>query len=78
MLTHSTASFAVGPHGCLGYRLALNEIKVATFMLLREFEFAPLPSNPEITQRMVFSLQPEVKGQPGAQMPLMVRPLKEA
>lgn len=74
-LTPSACTFSTGPHACIGYRLALNELKVALFALLRAFAFAPLPSNPAIERTMMFTLRPEVKGEPGSQMPLMVRPV---
>lgn len=69
----SACTFSTGPHACIGYRLALNELKVALFALLRAFEFAPLPSQPKIERTMMFTLRPEVKGETGSQMPLLVK-----
>ncbi|XP_025091281.1 cytochrome P450 4A4-like [Pomacea canaliculata] len=35
--------FISGPHMCIGHRFALLEMKLALAMLLRQFEFSPLP-----------------------------------
>ncbi|GMK54276.1 hypothetical protein CspeluHIS016_0108620 [Cutaneotrichosporon spelunceum] len=67
------ASFISGPHHCIGWRLALAEIKVVVFTLLRQFAFEELPSKPDIFIVMNVASRPEVKGESGGQMPLLVR-----
>ncbi|BEI80067.1 hypothetical protein CcaverHIS002_0105960 [Cutaneotrichosporon cavernicola] len=67
------AAFISGPHHCIGFRLALAEIKVATVTLLRHFSFDELPSKPDIFIVMNVASRPEVKGESGGQMPLLVR-----
>ncbi|KLT42140.1 cytochrome P450 [Cutaneotrichosporon oleaginosum] len=67
------ASFISGPHHCIGWRLALAEIKIVTFTLLRHFAFEELPSKPDIFIVMNVASRPEVKGESGGQMPLLVR-----
>lgn len=40
--------FISGPHMCIGYRFALQELKLILALLLKHFEFSPLP---EVTYR---------------------------
>nr|KAG5701092.1 hypothetical protein BaRGS_002568 [Batillaria attramentaria] len=35
--------FICGPHMCIGYKFALLELKMSLAVLLRQFEFSPLP-----------------------------------
>ncbi|XP_070209618.1 cytochrome P450 4A4-like [Littorina saxatilis] len=35
--------FISGPHMCIGYKFALQELKMTLALLLRQFEFSPLP-----------------------------------
>jgi cytochrome P450 len=44
-------TFLGGNRNCIGYRFALVEIKAILFILIRNFEFALLPSNPEIERK---------------------------
>ncbi|CAK9780248.1 cytochrome P450 [Cutaneotrichosporon oleaginosum] len=69
----NVSSFISGPHACIGYRLAIIEIKVVLHALLRAFEFELLPSRPHIQHFSSLATQPQVKGEPGGQMPLLVR-----
>lgn len=54
-------------------------MKIVLYMLLRNFSFEILPSNPEIYRKSFIVMLPWVRGeeQVGAQMPLLVRPLAE-
>ncbi|BEJ07771.1 hypothetical protein CcaverHIS641_0410400 [Cutaneotrichosporon cavernicola] len=70
------SSFISGPHACIGYRLAILEIKVVLYTLLRSFEFDLLPSKPDIQHFSSLATQPQVKGELGGQMPLLVRKLR--
>ena len=36
-------TFIDGPRRCVGYKLALMELKITLFVLVREFVFAPVP-----------------------------------
>lgn len=72
-----------------GWRLALAKIKVTVFTLLRHYSFEELPSKPAIFHIMKWvaqnrssgctvangsvSSRPEVKGESGGQLPLLVR-----
>jgi cytochrome P450 len=35
--------FISGPHMCIGYKFALQEARLTLALLLRNFEFSPLP-----------------------------------
>ncbi|BEI84453.1 hypothetical protein CcaverHIS002_0410570 [Cutaneotrichosporon cavernicola] len=72
----NVSSFISGPHACIGYRLAILEIKVVLYTLLRSFEFDLLPSKPDIQHFSSLATQPQVKGELGGQMPLLVRKLR--
>lgn len=71
-------TFNTGRHSCIGWRLAVTEIKVALFVLLRAFSFEELPSRPEVVGQLKMVLRPAVKGEDEGdfyQLPLLVRAL---
>ncbi|WVO15485.1 hypothetical protein L204_103143 [Cryptococcus depauperatus] len=70
-------TFLGGTRNCIGYRLALAEIKVILFVLMRSFEFEELQSKPQIEKKTSIVMRPRVIGEEshGLQMPLMVKPL---
>ncbi|ODO08772.1 hypothetical protein L198_00505 [Cryptococcus wingfieldii CBS 7118] len=69
--------FFSGPHHCIGYRFALAEIKTILFVLLKNFEFAELPSKPVIERKAARVMRPRVVGEEkyGPQLPLLVKAL---
>lgn len=69
------SSFILGPYSCIGYRLSLAEIKVVLFTVLRRFQFDELPSRPEVEYMSSLATRPQVKGEPGGQLPLLVSSL---
>ncbi|WVQ75739.1 hypothetical protein IAR50_005370 [Cryptococcus sp. DSM 104548] len=70
-------TFIGGPRNCIGYKFALQNIKVFLFVLLRSHEFRLLKSNPELVQKTAAVVRTFVKGEEhlGTQIPLMVIPL---
>lgn len=72
-------SFLGGARNCIGYRLALAEIKVILFVLVRSFKFEELRSKPTIEAKSSIVMRPRIVGEEeaGLQMPLLVRHLDE-
>ncbi|ODN87686.1 hypothetical protein L198_06910 [Cryptococcus wingfieldii CBS 7118] len=73
-------TFIGGPRNCIGYKFALQQMKILLFVLLRNFEFRPLKSGPEMVYKPSAVVQAFVKGEEhlGVQIPLMVIPLAGA
>ncbi|TDL17780.1 cytochrome P450 [Rickenella mellea] len=72
-------TFSEGPRNCIGFRLAILELKIIIATLIRRFVFT-LPSDDfEVQGRYFATLLPIVKGQEskGAYMPLKVTPFEE-
>ncbi|KAG9000292.1 hypothetical protein FRB94_005554 [Tulasnella sp. JGI-2019a] len=69
----SLSTFISGPRQCIGWRMAVLEIKAVLFTVIRTFEFGINPEL-EITSRFAFAIKPQVKGQEdkGPQLPLRV------
>ncbi|KAG8878195.1 hypothetical protein FRB98_006327 [Tulasnella sp. 332] len=67
------STFASGPRGCIGWRLAVLEMQALLFTLIRTFQFDVVPGI-EIIPRIGLALNPQVKGQEskGRQLPLRV------
>jgi cytochrome P450 len=67
-------TFLVGPRSCLGYRLAVFEMKILLMAFIRAFEFEFVEP---IETRMSATIQPRVVSRPeeGACMPLRLRPV---
>ncbi|KAF9030065.1 cytochrome P450 [Rhodocollybia butyracea] len=63
------SSFGDGPRGCIGFRLALLELKIITALLVRSFEFERTEA--KITQYLAPTLQPFADGK-ASSMPLKV------
>ncbi|CCM00620.1 uncharacterized protein FIBRA_02656 [Fibroporia radiculosa] len=74
MLTFGNGNSINGNRSCIGYRLAINEIKIFLFALLRDIEFSIDPSI-EIDKKVNVVTRPVVKSEPhrGNQMPLRLR-----
>jgi len=69
-------TFISGRKHCLGYRLAVAELKAVLFTLVRHFHFEEAPGV-EIEGRIGFVVRPHVKGDASnvASLPLMVSPV---
>ncbi|TFK48751.1 cytochrome P450 [Heliocybe sulcata] len=63
-------TFGAGPRMCLGYRLAILELKAVLAVLIRNFAFEPTVD--VVEKRYAVVLQPKVVGKEGPQMPLKV------
>ncbi|KAL5520596.1 hypothetical protein ACEPAF_2597 [Sanghuangporus sanghuang] len=66
-------TFSGGPRSCIGFRFALVEMKVILFTLVRRFEFSLALPAEHIGVRSVAFLRPSVRGEKGAQLPLLVK-----
>ncbi|KAL0581732.1 hypothetical protein V5O48_000314 [Marasmius crinis-equi] len=71
----NVASFCDGPRGCIGWRLAVLEMKVIIAMLIRRFEFEA--TNYKVEQYISPTLQSFVNGEARI-MPLYVSVIAEA
>lgn len=77
----SLITFGQGTHVCIGYRLAVAELKILLAQTINEFDVRPIEKTPrdtvvEITSRSVFVSRPEVKGGDGTfAMPCRLVPL---
>ncbi|KAF9068349.1 cytochrome P450 [Rhodocollybia butyracea] len=63
------SSFSDGPRSCIGFRLAVLELKIIIAALVRSFEFEPTEA--KIIQQLSLSLQPFADGKVSS-MPLKV------
>ncbi|KAI0345687.1 cytochrome P450 [Trametopsis cervina] len=74
ILTFGSGAVVDGNRSCIGYRFAINEIKIFLYVLLTEFEFSMDPGI-EIEKRINVVTRPWVKSEPhmGNQMPLRLR-----
>ncbi|TDL16834.1 cytochrome P450 [Rickenella mellea] len=72
-------TFSEGPRSCIGFRLAILEMKVILATLIRRFVFSVPSDDFEVYGRYFATLIPVVKGQDskGAYMPLKVTPYEE-
>ncbi|OSD05893.1 cytochrome P450 [Trametes coccinea BRFM310] len=73
-------TFSSGPHGCIGYRLSLAELRALMFVLLRAFEFEIAVDPDDVTGVGMFTQRPGLRSEiaKGAQLPLIVRPYVRA
>ncbi|KAG8844232.1 hypothetical protein FRB96_003236 [Tulasnella sp. 330] len=64
-------SFGAGPRGCIGWRMAVLEIKALLFTLIREFKFE-IDAQLVMTSKVVLVPKPQIQGQEqaGPQLPL--------
>ncbi|GJE91800.1 cytochrome P450 [Phanerochaete sordida] len=74
VMTFGTGVVVSGNRSCIGYRFAVNEIKLFLFALVRDIEFAIDPWI-EVEKRVNVVTRPCVKSEPhmGNQMPLRLR-----
>ncbi|KAI0363647.1 cytochrome P450 [Pilatotrama ljubarskyi] len=74
-----TLTFMGGPRACLGYRFAVNEMKVAAFTLLRSFEFELGASLEDVGVSATLLGRPMLISEPqrGPQLPLLVKAHKQ-
>jgi len=68
-------SFLVGSHACIGYRIALAQMKTMLFILIRGFEFELAVSAEDIGRVNNIVGRPFICSDPGAgtQLPMLVR-----
>ena len=72
-------TFIDGPRRCVGYKLALIELKIVLFTMTRNFVFEPVVPEHRVGKWNLFSTRPYVDGElftVGSSMPLLVRPYK--
>ncbi|KAJ3885722.1 hypothetical protein GG344DRAFT_58726 [Lentinula edodes] len=69
-------SFLAGPHACIGYRIALLQMKSMLFTLVRDFEFELAISSEDIGRRNNIVGRPYVASDPGSgsQLPMLIQP----
>ncbi|KAJ3872268.1 cytochrome P450 [Lentinula edodes] len=69
-------SFLAGPHACIGYRIALLQMKSMLFTLVRDFEFELAISSEDIGRRNNIVGRPYVASDPGSgsQLPMLIHP----
>ncbi|KAJ3864810.1 cytochrome P450 [Lentinula novae-zelandiae] len=67
-------SFLGGPHGCIGYRYAVLEMKVLLFTLVRAFKIKLAVPKENIINRTSIVQRPYIKGEieAGGQLPLLI------
>jgi cytochrome P450 len=71
-------TFIDGPRRCVGYKLAIMEMKILMFTLIRHFTFEPLAGH-QIGKWNLFSTRPYVGGElynVGSSLPLVVKGYK--
>ncbi|KAH9855328.1 cytochrome P450 [Lenzites betulinus] len=74
MMTFGGGNPVNGNRSCIGYRFALNEIKIFLYVLVRDLEFSIDPAI-EVEKKVNVLTRPSVKSEPhrGNQMPLYIR-----
>ncbi|KAI0032662.1 cytochrome P450 [Vararia minispora EC-137] len=70
-------SFLAGPHACIGFRFSLAEAKAILFTIAREFEFELALTADEIVRKTNIVGRPHIDGQSGAQLPMLIRPVRD-
>ncbi|KZT09092.1 cytochrome P450 [Laetiporus sulphureus 93-53] len=78
MMTFGNSNPTNGNRACIGYRFAINEMKIFLFALIHDIEFSLDPSI-EIEKKINVVTRPSVKSEPdmGNQMPLRIRRVPE-
>jgi len=71
-------SFLSGSHACIGFRVALVQMKAMLFTLVREFNFELAISAEDIGRRSNIVGRPYMCSDPGSgsQLPLLISPAK--
>ncbi|KAG8894960.1 hypothetical protein FRB99_000831 [Tulasnella sp. 403] len=73
-------TFIGGPRACIGYRMALMEMKVLTFVLLRSISFELSDPNLKIERRITAVVRPVIKKEDGSYettMPLRLKHIRD-
>ncbi|KAG8905481.1 hypothetical protein FRB99_008877 [Tulasnella sp. 403] len=73
-----TMTFLGGPRGCIGYRLAVMEMKALTFVLIRSFAFTPSDQTSMVEKTTGLVTRPALKQPDGSyknSMPLRLTPV---
>ncbi|OAR01840.1 hypothetical protein LLEC1_05991 [Akanthomyces lecanii] len=71
----SLMTFSVGPRNCIGYKMAVAEIKVSMAFLVAEFEFLEHDGMKDVFGEVQIVDRPRVPGVKGYSMPCWVRPV---
>ncbi|KZV68237.1 cytochrome P450 [Peniophora sp. CONT] len=71
----NSSSFGYGPRACIGFRFAVDEMKVFLYTLVRAFEFEPATSPGDVARTGTVVQRPSLLSQPdkGTQLPLFVK-----
>ncbi|OSC98529.1 cytochrome P450 [Trametes coccinea BRFM310] len=74
----NSLTFLSGPHACIGYRFAINEMKATIFTLLRTYDFELGLSADDVGQTPTMLRRPMRLSDPdsGPQLPVLVRPYR--
>ncbi|OAA74001.1 Cytochrome P450 [Cordyceps fumosorosea ARSEF 2679] len=73
----SLMTFSIGPRNCIGYRMAISEIKVSLALLVAKFEFLQHDGMKDVYGQVQIVDRPRVKGVKGYCMPCWVRAIEE-
>ncbi|PCH40336.1 hypothetical protein WOLCODRAFT_162280 [Wolfiporia cocos MD-104 SS10] len=76
IMTFGNGNPIIGNRACIGFRFAINEMKIFLAVLVRDLEFSIDPSI-EVEKKINVVTRPCVKSEPdmGNQMPLYIRPI---
>ncbi|KAK8869546.1 hypothetical protein IAR55_000113 [Kwoniella newhampshirensis] len=78
-ITSNFMTFLDGPRRCVGYKLAIMEVKLILYTLLREFEFGLVQGGGKILRWNMLSNRPFVSGtltSRGSRLPLVIKPYR--
>lgn len=71
----SLMTFSIGPRNCIGYKMAVAEIKVSLAFLVAKFEFLPHDGMKDVYGEVQIVDRPRVPGVKGYSMPCWVKPI---
>ncbi|KAJ4159445.1 uncharacterized protein LMH87_008346 [Akanthomyces muscarius] len=73
----SLMTFSVGPRNCIGYKMAVAEIKVSMAVLVAEFEFLEHKGMKDVYGEVQIVDRPRVQDVKGYYMPCWVKPIEQ-
>ncbi|KAI0033894.1 cytochrome P450 [Vararia minispora EC-137] len=73
-------TFLAGAHACIGFRFSIAEAKAVLYTLVRQFEFGLAMPPDDIVRKFNVVSRPFIDGniEAGPQLPMLVRPIKDA